>query len=209
MANSIEVKAPLELVKLISQSDPSSLESLAARHPKTANMIGGPLARKAAGAQEAPSAEEVLAAKLDLLTAGLKPLRQSLEEILSKVLDTMKTVRRITMFGAVMAALAGVVMAITSALDVGERWDKVLAAAFAAVGGLAVIFSDYFQTAPNGRRIATAEEYGKLDQMAAEMLKLERRAGRHPLIKLGEEEVEQMIASMDDYAAHINSLKVT
>lgn len=121
----------------------------------------------------------------------------------------MKRVRRIALLGAVVAALSGLVMAMTTALDLGEDWHKVIAAGFASFGGLAVVFSDYFQMAPNGRRIASSEEFGKLSQMASELLLIEKRTQRHDLFPLSEQEMSQMIDQTDSYASHINMLKAT
>ena len=140
--------------------------------------------------------------------SGLEPLQKELDDTKGVVQGKMKSVQRLKLIGAVVAGLSGLVMAVTTAMDIREVWDKVVAALFASVGGLVVIFSDYFQTAPNGRRIASAEEYGKLSQVAAELTKLEARVKRHDLIPLGDEEVKQMIGSMDNYAAYVNELRV-
>ncbi|SMF29827.1 hypothetical protein SAMN05428998_11068 [Tistlia consotensis USBA 355] len=110
------------------------------------------------------------------------------------------------MFGAVVATLSGLVIAISEASGVGEDWVKVVSAAFATVGGLVVILSDYFAQAPNGRYIASAEEYGKLDQMAKELFKAEKRVMRHEEFPIAKDDIEDMINSLEEYAAHINSL---
>ena len=142
----------------------------------------------------------------DFLIESLQPLRQEMDSLLAAVLKMMKRSRRITLFGAIVAALAGVVTAVATATDLGEDWQKVLGAALTAIGSLVVIFADYFQTAPNGRRIASSEEFGKLSQMDSELLLIERRAGRHDLFPLSEQELKQMIEQTDGYAAQINQL---
>ena len=114
--------------------------------------------------------------------SGLELLQKELDDTKGVVQGKMKSVQRLKLIGAVVAGLSGLVMAVTTAMDIREVWDKVVAALFASVGGLVVIFSDYFQTAPNGRRIASAEEYGKLSQVAAELTKLEARVNS-PLTK--------------------------
>lgn len=142
----------------------------------------------------------------DFLLESLQPLRQEMDSLLTAVLKMMKRSRRITLFGAIVAALAGVITAVATATDLGEDWQKVLGAALTAIGSLVVIFADYFQTAPNGRRIASSEEFGKLSQMDTELLLIERRAGRHDLFPLSEQEIKQMIEQTDGYAAQINQL---
>ncbi|MEL7116577.1 MAG: hypothetical protein AAGP08_13515 [Pseudomonadota bacterium] len=146
-------------------------------------------------------------ALLKLLLDGLTPLRGELDALRGVVLAKMKKVRRLTLIGAVVAALSGLIMAITSALGIGESLDKVVTAALASIGGLIVVFSDYFQTAPNGRKIASSEEYGKLEQISAELLLIQRRADRHPAMPLSAQEIEQMIDQTDSYAAHIIMLQ--
>jgi drug/metabolite transporter superfamily protein YnfA len=144
----------------------------------------------------------------DFLISSLEPLRGELDGLLSVVLAMMKRVRRITLIGAVIAALSGLVMAISTAFHFEAEWQKVVTAGFAAFGGLVVVLSDYFQMAPNGRKIASSEEYGKLAQMASELLLIERRASQHALFPLSEQEIKQMLDQTNGYAAHINSLKV-
>lgn len=182
------IKKPEELLRLVSRSDPS-------------------LAATTRNLSDEGAALQIDAMR-DLLLSSLELLRQELDGILVIVLAKMKRVRGISLFGAVVAALSGLLMATSVALGVGDDWHKVIAAGFASIGGLVVVFSDYFQMAPNGRRIASSEEYGKLSQMASELLLIEKRTQRHELFPLSAQEIEQMIDQTDSYAAHINMLKV-
>ena len=172
----MENTVPKGLVSLIERADPGMLKTFAEQHPGSAAMLGAPRTRNMQGDA---SVKDIETARLDLLLKGIPPLRSELSHIQDVVLGMVRRVQSIKLFGAVVAALSGLVMAITTLMQLGEDWDKVVTAVFATIGGLVVVFSDYFQTAPNGRRIASAEEYGKLSQMAAELMKLERRTQRH------------------------------
>ncbi len=194
------------LVKLIRRSEPRELEKLQDAHPNAADLLSTPQTRRVAA--QAPTPEDLTAARLDLLLKGIGPLRKELDEIKRYVTDKMKTVQRIKFVGAIFATLAGLIMAITAALTMHEAWEKVVSAAFATIGGLVVIFSDHVQSAPSGRRLASVEEFGKLNQIAGELYRLEARAERHHAFPLTDDDLKQMISEMDSYAAHINQLQV-
>ena len=196
-----------ELTKLIERTEPSVLEHLRAAHPVRRDIFGGAIDRSIDAESAKKDDEKLRAARLDLLTKGLSPLRQELESILDIIRNKMKRVQRTKLIGAIIASLSGIALAL--AVQFGfEGWKEVVTAAFATIGGLTVILTDYFQAAPSGHRIASAEEYGKLTQVSSEVQKLETRVEQASLFPLGDEDIKMMIESMNDYAVDINHLVV-
>lgn len=193
------------LVELISGSSPQILDGLREKHPEASSLLSITRTRKAGDGTE-DAEESIAVARRDLLLEGIPPLRKELDAVIRGVVQKMKMVKRTKTLGAVVATLSGLVIAISEASNIGDEWIKAVSAAFATIGGLVVILSDYFAQAPNGRYIASAEEYGKLDQMAKEVFKLEQRVKRYALFPLSEEDVAETINSLEEYAAHINGL---
>lgn len=196
------------LIRLLSEHDRELINELREKHPGAKEIFDPTRKRKLGGVAQGAEAvaQSVTEARLDLVIKGIKPLREKLEEIIAVVLRKMKQVKTVKTLGAVAAALSGVSIAGLEASGTSADWVKFVSAAFATVGGLVVILSDHFAQAPNGVNIASAEEYGKLEQMFRELVKAEQRVERHAVIPLREDVIEEMIASLEDYAAHINSL---
>lgn len=197
------------LLTLISEVDRPLLERLMEDHPDTPKLWS--LERSRTSNLQLSVQDQnlkVFEAKVDLLFSGVATLRDDIDAVLTVVLRKMKAVRRVQLFGASLATLSGLALAISSALEADVVWQKVVAAAFATIGGIVVVLSDYFEQAPSGIRIASAEEFGKLSQIDAELIRLERRAKRHSVLPLAEEDVDEMIASLDEYAMHLNRFRV-
>ena len=196
------------LVTLISASNPQILERLREQHPAASEFLGAVRTRDLQGGTRNDEEVErsIADARRDLLLEGIKPLRAELKMIIDVVMKKIKKVKRTKLLGAIVATLSGLVIAVLEAAKIGEDWVKVMSAAFAMFGGLVVILSDYFAQTPSGKYIASAEEYGKLEQMSKELFKVERRVQRHALFPLSPEDVGDMIDSLEEYAAYIHSL---
>lgn len=199
-----------DLLKLLQRSDQAILDELRSKHPLAEGLFS--LGKSRRGRPEELGGdtqdEHLVSAKIDLLRSSVAPLQDELAIVIALVFAKMKLVKRLKTGGALLATLTGLVLAISAALGTGDEWQKVVSAAFATVGGVVVVLSGHFEQAPSGRRIASAEEYGKLNQMAAELTKLKRRLDRHELFPLQLDDISEMVESLDGYAAEINHLRV-
>lgn len=198
-----------ELIDLLARSHGDVLAGLKGKHGEGFSR-GGPSddVDDLAGEEESvPGASPSLDAELALLRAAIGPVRDDLTGLLQSVLVQMKRARSVRFLGGVLATLAGLVLAVSTAMGWGGTWDKVVSAGFATIGGLTALLADHFEQAPSGLRIASAEEHGKLSQMLVELVRIERRVSRSEVYPLGGEEIKTTLDSLDQFAANIARLK--
>jgi hypothetical protein len=143
------------------------------------------------------------AALIELIISNLQQLKQRSEDLIHLIRSKMKLVNRTKMVGGIIATMSGGFGATLVFFDVGQNGTALATAIIAMIGGLATLFAEYFEKAPSGIRIATAEEHGRLVEAHATIERIERRVNRDALITLSDEELGEMVGALDDFADRI------
>lgn len=143
------------------------------------------------------------AALIDLLRSSVGKLKEQSEKLIQAVRKKMVIVNRTKMIGGVIATASGAIGAFLVHLDVGEAGTALASAFIAMLGGLATLFADYFEKAPSGLRIASAEEHGHLVEIQTALDQIERRIQRYDILVLSDQDLEEMVKAVDDYAERV------
>jgi hypothetical protein len=74
--------------------------------------------------------------------------------------------------------------------------------------GIAAVTAEQFERAPSGVRIASAEEYGKIIEMRANLEITRTKLQRDKILPLDDQDISNMLAELDKYAASLIRLKM-
>jgi hypothetical protein len=76
------------------------------------------------------------------------------------------------------------------------------------LGGIAAATAEQLERAPSGVRIASAEEYGKVIEMRSNLEVMRTKLQRDKILPLDDEEIKNMLAEFDKYAAYLIRLRM-
>jgi hypothetical protein len=195
------------IVDFLERVDPEQIQALRTAHRNEGNMLS---TQKMLGDQVKSGPTDLTASKraalVDLINVSVGKLKEQSDNLIRFVRAKMALVNRTKMIGGIIATISGAFGAALVYWGVGQEGTALASAFVAMLGGLATLSADYFEKAPSGMRIASAEEYGRLVEIRANLEKVERRIARDEIITLTGQELEDTIRTLDDHADRIVKL---
>jgi len=119
----------------------------------------------------------------------------------------MKKVARIRYVGSLIASISGGLAGIL-AIALSNALIQAITAFLAMLGGIAAATAEQFERAPSGVRIASAEEYGKIIEMRANLEVTRTKLERDKILPLDDQDIRNMLEELDKYAASLIRLKM-
>jgi hypothetical protein len=195
-------------VTLLKAIDPKVVDSLRMKYPRQEELFG---TTRELGDDEStkPRPEEVThrQAVMELLGASIRTERDQLEQLIFQIRQRMVLVARTRLFGAVVSTTSAALSAVFAYAGGGQQVAAMVSALIAMAGGLSAILADYFERAPSGVKIASAEEYGKLVEVRSSLERIMVRVARDNLFKLDDQEIETISKAVDEFAGEIIRLR--
>ncbi|PWW04346.1 hypothetical protein DFR52_1011043 [Hoeflea marina] len=193
-----------KMVEFLERSSPGEINALRQRHQSEGRVLSS--ARELGSLNEAPMgkiAPAQRAAYIDLVSQSAKGLKTQAEVLINAIRQRMTLVNRTKMIGGVIATISGAIGALLVYLQVDQAGVALASALVAMLGGLATLFADYFEKAPSGIRIASAEEHGRFVEIRASLDRIERRIARDAIIVVSDQDLLEMVSIMDDYSDRV------
>jgi hypothetical protein len=196
------------LIDLLSREQPTILESLRARYPSEAQIFSS---ERLLGAAEPGGVPQFNAtqrsATLDLIAASVSTNAANFDALAIVIRETMKKVARIRYVGSLIASISGGLAGILAIVWRNAPIQAIIAF-LAMFGGIGAATAEQFERAPSGVRIASAEEYSKIVEMRANLEIMLTKLQRDKIFPLDDQEVRNMLAESDKYAAGLIRLKM-
>jgi hypothetical protein len=196
------------LIDLLSREQPATLESLRARYPSEAQIFSSERLLGNTGPGGTPQFNATQrSATLDLISTSVSGRAADFDELANAIRETMKKVARIRYVGSLIASIAGGLAGIL-AIWLSNALIQAITAFLAMLGGIAAATAEQFERAPSGVRIASAEEYGKIIEMRANLEVTRTKLQRDKILPLDDQDIRNMLAELDKYAASLIRLKM-
>jgi hypothetical protein len=196
------------LVDLLNRKQPSELASLRARHPLQEKVFSS---ERFLGDTPSKSPDHFDAdqrsAILDLISTSVSACSADFDSVAKAIRETMKRVARIRYAGSLIASISGGLAGVL-AIALSNALIQATTAFFAMLGGIAAATAEQFERAPSGVRIASAEEYGKVIEMRSNLEVMRTKLQRDKILPLDDEEIKNMLAEFDKYAAYLIRLRM-
>jgi hypothetical protein len=200
-------KAP-NLIDLLTREQPSALELLRARYPSEAQIFSS---ERLLGDTVPGGAPQLNATKraaiLDLISTSVSTCAADFDALAEAIRETMKKVARIRYVGSIIASISGGLAGILT-ITLSNALIQAITAFLAMLGGIAAATAEQFERAPSGARIASAEEYGKIIEMRANLEIMRAKLQRDKVLPLDDQDIINMWAEFDKYAASLIRLKM-
>ena len=196
------------LVDLLSREQPIALESLRARYPSEAQIFSSERLLGDAEPGRVPQFNATQrSAMLDLISTAVSRCAADFDALADSIRETMKKVARIRYVGSLIASISGGLAGIL-AIALSNALIQAITAFLAMLGGIAAATAEQFERAPSGIRIASAEEYSKIIEMRANLEIMLTKLQRDRILPLDDQDVRNMLAELDKYAACLIRLKM-
>ncbi len=196
------------LIDLLSREQPATLESLRARYPSEVQIFSS---ERLLGDTEPKGAPQFnttqRSATLDLISTSVSRCAADFDALANAIRETMKKVARIRYVGSLIASISGGLAGIL-AIALSNALIQAITAFLAMLGGIAAATAEQFERAPSGVRIASAEEYGKIIEMRANLEVTRTKLERDKILPLDDQDIRNMLEELDKYAASLIRLKM-
>jgi hypothetical protein len=196
------------LIDLLSREQPAALASLRAHYPSEAKIFSSERLLGDTGPGNAPQFNATQrSAILDLISTSVSTCANDLDALANAIRETMKRVARIRYGGSLIASISGGLAGVL-AIALSNALIQAITAFLAMLGGIAAATAEQFERAPSGVRIASVEEYGKLIEMRANIEIARTKLQRDKILPLDDQDLRNMLAELDKYAASLIRLKM-
>jgi hypothetical protein len=183
------------------------LKLLRERYPSEAQIFSSERFLGDTGPGAAPLNATQRSATLDLISTSVSTYAADFDALANAIRETMKKVARIRYVGSLIASVSGGLAGIL-AIALSNAPIQAITAFLAMLGGIAAATSEQFERAPSGVRIASAEEYGKIIEMRANLEVTRTKLQRDTILPLDDQDIRNMLAELDKYAASLIRLKM-
>lgn len=119
----------------------------------------------------------------------------------------MRNCNRAKLTGGVIAALAGVTLALLHGLKLSSDVASIASAAFSSVGGLLTVASGSFERTPNGARVS-ATDYEQLIKLRVELGEIQRGLDADAIFSMTDAEVIKIYERSVKVAGELERLSV-
>jgi hypothetical protein len=196
------------LIDLLSRAQPTALASLRNRYPSQGKLLSSErLLTAEVALPPTPLEPEKRAAVRDLVLTSMVTLAADLDALAKNIREIMKKVSAIRFVGSLIASISGGLAGILI-IALSNDVIQAITAFVAMLGGIASITADQFERAPSGIRIASADEYGKIIEMRSNIEMIRLKLQRDNIVPVDDQDIGDMLAQLDRYAAGIIKLKM-